>query len=382
MAEVATPATELLEQGVALLDELLGDGVSIGPYQVAGAPEERFAPEPGQADRLLSVKDEGSGSYGVVLVEAALELAPAQVRRSLGPRVRLMHQLMGEGASVLVIAPWLSPRTRAVLDDAGFGYLDLTGNVSFELRRPRILLSKLGAQRDPHSPSRRQRSLAGASAGRVVRLLVDVAPPYRASEISRASHVSEAWVSRVLDAMESQALIQRQRSVVVEVDWKGLLRERAANVDLYRTNTVIPFVSGGGVPKVLELLGDNPEASESVAVTGSVAAQAVAPRAVGGQLQLYVRGEAQVTDRLARQLRLLPVADQNTHAANVVLLRPPNPGVFDRLRDVGGLPHVALSQVALDCLSGNGRMPQEGEALLEYMEANEEDWRLARLGSI
>jgi Domain of unknown function (DUF1905)/Bacteriocin-protection, YdeI or OmpD-Associated len=48
----------------------------------------------------------------------------------------------------------------------------------------------------------------------------------------------------------------------------------------------------------------------------------------------------------------------------------------------GGLRYAAPSQVAVDCLSGNGRMPAEGEALLEWMLANESEWRADSLHSI
>jgi hypothetical protein len=36
---------------------------------------------------------------------------------------------------------------------------------------------------------------------------------------------------------------------------------------------------------------------------------------------------------------------------------------------------AAPSQVAIDCLSGSGRMPSEGEALLEWMRRHEGRWR-------
>ena len=33
------------------------------------------------------------------------------------------------------------------------------------------------------------------------------------------------------------------------------------------------------------------------------------------------------------------------------------------------------SQVAADCLTGNGRMPSEGEALVTWMVENQAEWR-------
>jgi len=41
--------------------------------------------------------------------------------------------------------------------------------------------------------------------------------------------------------------------------------------------------------------------------------------------------------------------------------------------------YVADSQVAADCLTGTGRMPAEGQALLEWMLANESRWRIDNL---
>ncbi len=42
--------------------------------------------------------------------------------------------------------------------------------------------------------------------------------------------------------------------------------------------------------------------------------------------------------------------------------------------------YVAPSQTAVDCLTGNGRMPSEGEAVIEWMANNEAKWRKASLG--
>jgi len=339
-----------------------------------GRRSDIFVPRPGtlSAPPVISW-DKATGNFGVVLVEAARNLAPVDARERLAPQVRLMRQLMGESA-VLVIVPWLSPRTREVLETNGFGYLDLTGNISFRLRRPLVFLRQLGADRDPNPPSRGRHGLAGARAGNLVRLLVDVAPPYRAGELAAASGISLPWVGRLLEAMEAQALIRRDGRTVVDTDWVGLLRERAATIDLLKMNNAVPMVAPAGIPTTLERLA-RPDISPQVAVTGSLAARAIAPRAVGGQLMLYVRGATGEPYQLARQLQLIPAE----RGADVVLLRPPNDVVFQGLREVDGVPHVALSQLTIDCLSGNGRMPAEGEALIEYMTDDESRWRRASL---
>jgi hypothetical protein len=110
-----------------------------------------------------------------------------------------------------------------------------------------------------------------------------------------------------------------------------------------------------------------------VAVTGSVAANAVTPTAVGGQLMVYLPPgpeQQSALDRVAERLGLL----RTESGANVLLLRAADPVVFVGRREVDGLDHVALSQLALDSLGGTGRMPAEGEAVIDYMSEHP-GWR-------
>jgi hypothetical protein len=74
---------------------------------------------------------------------------------------------------------------------------------------------------------------------------------------------------------------------------------------------------------------------------------------------------------LANELELLPAET----GADTVLIRPDNPVVFARSARDGGLTWAAPSQVAIDCLSGSGRMPAEGNALIEWMREDETRWR-------
>jgi hypothetical protein len=110
-----------------------------------------------------------------------------------------------------------------------------------------------------------------------------------------------------------------------------------------------------------------------LAITGPYAAAAVAPLAVGGQLMIYVEGTEEARRHDQRQLHLLPTPPGGT--PDVLLLKAPTDVVFAGRRWVEGLPHVALSQLALDSLSGSGRMPASGQAVLDYMERTVEQWR-------
>ena len=61
--------------------------------------------------------------------------------------------------------------------------------------------------------------------------------------------------------------------------------------------------------------------------------------------------------------------------ANVLLAAPASEVVFDWSRDVDGVHHAAPSQVAIDLLTGPGRSPAEGQALLDRIGNDEPAWR-------
>ena len=60
--------------------------------------------------------------------------------------------------------------------------------------------------------------------------------------------------------------------------------------------------------------------------------------------------------------------------ANLLLLRPFDPVVFERTWSEEGLVFAALSQVAADLLTSPGRGPSEGESLLGWMEGHVDGW--------
>jgi len=290
-----------------------------------------------------------------------------------------------------VIGAWISPRSRQTLDGLGYSYLDLTGNVSFRLNRPLIRIRLDGARTDPSpTTSGSPRQLKGLKAGRLVRALIDVMPPYTATELANATRLSLPYVSRLLESLEDQGLITRRGRAVAEVHWDSVLRTRAESYDLLKGRTVAGFVAPQGIDLVLAHIRDlqkrdnvlGPDApAQRVAVTGPVAAAAVAPITAGGQLILHLEVDKtdpdsqRRRDSFSRALRILPLS----HGGDVLILSVDDPVIFTGTRLVDGIPHVALSQLALDSLGGPGRMPAEAEEVLAHMTRNVADWRLASL---
>ena len=206
-----------------------------------------------------------------------------------------------------------------------------------------------------------------------MRFLTDVRPPYNVKEIAAATELNPGYVSSLLDALDSEAIVDRSRRGRVEaVDFEALLRRWAEDYDLLKANEARTFITPAGAVTSLSRLAELAPKTR-LAVTGSFAASRLAPVAAPVLLAIYT-DEA---DLLASSLGLLP-ADEG---ANMAMLKPFDPVVYDRATQEDGLSYVAPSQAVVDCLAGNGRMPAEGEALLTWMKQNESLWRFPSLES-
>lgn len=305
---------------------------------------------------------------GLVLEAPDGRRVAVEVKRSrqLEPMaaLHLVRQLRHQGGSepVVVVAPFLSARTREVLDEAAIPYLDLTGNARLAFDEPGLFIHTTGAERDPRREERPARSLKGDKAARVVRQLIDFRRPAGVRALADATGVNAGYVSRVLTLLESQALIERDaRGQVTNVSWDKVLRRWADDAPLSSRGPSATFIDPRGVENVLRGL------KTVHAITGSLAAARIAPVAPSRLATIYVNdiGDA------ASILRLR----ETDAGANVLLIAPRDAFVFERSETKNGLTYAAPSQVAADLLSSPGRGPAEGEELIRWMKSHAEAWR-------
>lgn len=328
---------------------------------------------PMRADGRINLRGP-NGTISTIVVEEKQAVSPRSVLGQLSPTVRSARS-MGAHLPLLVVAPWLSARTQALMAEADINYLDLTGNALLRIDNPPFFLQTTGAQRNPSPAARPGAKLRGDKAARAIRLLIDVRPPYGVLEVAEATGLNRGYVSRLLDALYREGLIEREpRGPVESVDVPALVRRWAESYDTFRANSAEGFVAAAGLERLLIKLAEDPALGTRAVITGSFAASRLAPIASPALLLLY----HDLPQLLATDLDLLP-ADEG---ANVMILKPFDRVVFDRTRIEEGLRYAAPSQIAIDCLGGNGRMPAEGEALLKWMEAEESSWRLPSLGDL
>jgi hypothetical protein len=264
---------------------------------------------------------------------------------------------------VLVVAPWLSPRCRELIDERGWSYLDLSGNVLLKNYRPAIYVRQAGAETDPRPRGPGEVLLSGSKVNGLVRLLADVTPPYRVGQLASATGLSHSYVSRATRTMHDQGLVDRLGTgPVTAVNWAELLRQRARVYDVLTDNGSQGFVTTGDPRDLMARLGDDVDA----VVTGAFATG----REDADQLALYVPD----LRAFARAFDLRPARGD----ANVLLLEPSSRSQVKRCRIVGGVRLVGYSQLAQDLLCGDDQNRTLGEEVLEQMAATTE-WRLPHL---
>ncbi len=368
---------EMAEVAVAWLRDRLPKSWEVGPTSRA-----EFQTPDGRVDAAIDLKGP-SGTYATMVIEVKQVFGPRDVDRLLGGVARTLRTLAGH-IPILVVAPWLSQRTQELLTQQGLNYLDLTGNALIRIDNPTAYVQAQGAAKDPSPPKRSKARVQGPKAGRFIRLLVDVRPPYGVRDLAAAADLAPGYVSRLLDTLDDEALVERsERGRVESVDIGRLVRRWVETYEVFRSNKAQRYLAPAGTASALDQLrtaGTQGVGTRGVgtrgagtraAVTGSFAAGRIAPVAAPALVAVYVDDQRGVADALG----LIP-ADQG---ANIALLTPFDPVVWERASAADGLTYVAPSQAAADCLTGNGRMPAEGEALLQWMTENESRWRLEKL---
>lgn len=348
---MASSETQLLQAFEAQLRDRLPSSWSL-----------EFRAEPrtprGRPDALVRLRAP-NGEEAILVVEAKSSVEPRRVRDIL------LQLSQWPEAQPLVIAPFLTRRAREELVEGGAAYADSTGNLRLQLESPALFIETTGASSNPSPEDRPLRSLKGPSAGRVVRALCDFRPPYGVRELAERAGTSPASVSRVVDLVGREALLERgPRGEIVAVDWAGLVRRWTQDYSFTKSNRVETALEPRGLDELRRKLSNDPD---GYAVTGSLPAAAMAPVAAPRLAAIYVENTA----RAAEMLDLRPTES----GANVLLVEPFDSIVFERSWKRDGIVFSALSQVAADLLTSPGRGPAEATQLLNWMAENEDAWR-------
>ena len=271
--------------------------------------------------------------------------------------------LVTVGKPSLLIAPRVSPRTQRYLREREINFFDLTGNAFWRLDSPGLFIC-LTADSDASKaqPFVRRRKLGGKKAGRLLRHICDTKPPYSVSELASTLTIDPGNVSRYLDLLHNERLVERKaRGVVTHVDWEGVLRRWSED---YKRPAEHRFHDPRGAEHFLKSLKS---AKSRYVLSGVVAAGSYAPHTVANSALCYCEDVGAFGAAFGLQR-----SDRNS---NVTLAAPFDEIVYARTQTRDGRVVAAPTQVVIDLLIGRGRELSQAEELIRWMRDMEEAWR-------
>ena len=299
------------------------------------------------ADARLTIKTPAGAS-------AALSIG---ARRQLDPRFvpEVAGALKATAADgFVVIAPFLGARTRERLADEGLGYVDLAGNMRVVLDRPTVFIQTRGDERSPWGAARAARSLHAAKASRLVRALVEGAPPFGVRQLAGLAGTDPGYVSRLLDLFDREELVDRdRRGGVAAVHAARLVRRWAEDYRFGEAHRAIACAHPHGVPGALAALRAS---GAPYALTARAGAAALLGTALPALCAAYVDN----ADRVARLIGAAPVDG----GANVLLVEPFDPFPLEATWERAGFIYAARTQIIADLLGSPPPAPEQAAALL------------------
>jgi hypothetical protein len=276
------------------------------------------------------------------------------------------------GLAPLIVVPYAGAGLRHACEENNVNYLDLTGWAYIRMESPVITVRTTGAERDPR-PTRAATitRLSGPGAGRIIRALLASREPIGVRALAERANVAPGTASKVLKALDAEAVVDREHGGrVMAVRKRSLVDRWTRDYQFLRANTIGWYLAPRGVQRVIERVragGLTLVGTGAVALRRHLPEQRVPVTALS-QLALYVNG-------LDDTSRLLGLAPTDRATANVILAVPYDSQLITaRSTDVEQLSVVDVGQTVADLLTLPGRGPEEADQLMDLLAEGDSAW--------
>lgn len=324
------------------------------------------------ADATLTVKNQANE-----LAKMYAEIQEKMYPRDLANSLLKIQETIKTNPEIkpIIISEYFSDGMKEMMNKWQVSYADLVGNIKINLPEIGVYLDKESkvAKNPYRMPDRPRKSLRGAPATKVLQELIRTKPPVSLPQITKLSGSSTGVVYRLLEFLESEALIikiktlvnNREVEKVTEIDWQGILQAWARDYKVLKDNKVTMALDPRGLQNTIKKLEKlNPK---TYAVTGTVAANQFRNYGSPSQVMIYAAN----TQKLIEELGLTEIEN----GSNVILLETKAPFIFERSQVLQeGFSTAPIAQIAVDLLSGPGRNPEVGYELIKWMSENSKAW--------
>lgn len=296
-----------------------------------------------------------------------LESLQVEVKKSLDragflnlkEKLQDVSQLENNQSLPILFTRFVSPALAEQLREIGVNFADSVGNVSVLVPERGINLFIRSTDVNPfREVGRPLKSLSGEASALAVRGIADLGVPIKASELIDQTGVSRASAYRTLDYCEEAGYLTRSAPGVVEtVNLAELLEDLSETFGFTKSGNITSYIAPGGLSNVIEKLKG---AKTQYALTGTYAA--IGLQQVADSMSMFIYSEDK--SALAKELGLREVET----GGDVFINTPDYKLVYQRTRQFDSLTTVSAAQIAIDLLGGPGRNPEEGRALVQWLE--------------
>ena len=260
-----------------------------------------------------------------------------------------------KGAYPVVIAPFISEQGRKVCKDAGFGYIDLIGNVF--LKFGSVYVEKIYNGK-PYPQAVTSTNLFARKSSRILRVILEnPKKSWNFSTLSKEASVNIRRAFEIIKFLNEKDFVDKQRGAIKLTKPGELLNYWSENYD-FRKNKINTYFS---FTRTFEEFKKNlAEMSKKrnfqYALTLHSGASLVAPFVRFSDTHLYVQGDP---EEWTESLALKPVESGGT----INLITPYDEGVFYRRQEVDGVFAVCNTQLYLDLMKYPARGSEQAEFL-------------------
>lgn len=290
-----------------------------------------------------------------ILIEVKTSATPAALHE-VANRLRVISS-QWPNSYPMVVAPYISPRGRAVLRRSDVGFLDLQGNCFLQFNG--IYIDREQPEK-PQTRKRQQRNLFAPVSSRIHRvLLANAQRSWKISELAQEADVSLGLTHRVVRRLLADMFLQKQGRLLVLHEPGQLLGAWRDAYD-FSKNIARSYHAAARTPTVLMQKISLVAGAERVkyGFTLHSGASLRAPFVRFTDVHVYIDSDA---DRWVDALDLRSVE----FGGNLSLIQPYDEGVFYAKQDIDGKAVVSDVQLYLDLYHYPRRGREQAEFLRE-----------------
>jgi hypothetical protein len=286
----------------------------------------------------------------LLVIDAKANARPGVLARAV-QEVASAAQAAGPHAYPVVAVPYMGEAGRRICQDAGVGFVDLSGNA--HIKAPPLIIHVTGkSNRFIHRG--RPSSAFAPKASRVARLMLfDPQRWWAQHELAEAGQLGAGYVSRICKRLKADGLVERNPAGAVRPREARLLLEAwHEEYEFDKHDVLRGHVSArSGDELAKRVAGACEHADAGYALTGLAGAWLLAPFAGYRLVTVYLQKRA--SPKLLDAIKW----KEAERGANLWLVRPNDGGVFHGASEMDGLRCVSPVQLYLDLQ----HMPERAE---------------------